>query len=99
MESMNTSPYENVDYICASAAEVEQLCLIAKHILSNSRSRMTPNLFEALVFLKVNNEYWDCRMVQDTYMQARKELRSTRVQGMVEEDENYPVDKLNLDAA
>ena len=74
METMNTSPCQNVNYICGSAAEVERLWQIVKHVLSNSRSRTTPNLFQALVFLKVNREYWDCRSVQKAHGQARKEL-------------------------
>ena len=33
METMNTLAYQNVDYICGSAAEVKRLWSIAKHIL------------------------------------------------------------------
>ena len=83
------SPYKNVDFICGSAAEVERLWSIAKHILSNSRARMTPNLFESLVFLKVNNEYWDCNNVQEAYTMAKKEAQSDRINKMLEEDNNF----------
>ena len=64
LENNTVSPYMNVDFICGSAAEVERLWSIAKHILSSTRSRMTPHLLQALIFLKVNHEYWDCHSVQ-----------------------------------
>ena len=59
LERREACPYKNVDFICGSAAEVERIWSICKYILTNIRSRMTPSLFEALVFLKVNNDYWD----------------------------------------
>ena len=98
LESTNALPYINADFICGSAAEVERLWSIAKHILTNSRARMTPHLFEALFFLKINHDYWDCRSVQEAYCQARKDLQSPRVQLMMEEDENYGTGELNIDA-
>ena len=55
--SNTLSPYINVDFICGSAAEVERLWLITKYILSNIRSRLTPSLFQALMFFKINQEY------------------------------------------
>ena len=50
---------------------------------------MTPNLFESLVFLKVNNEYWDCNNVQEAYTRAKKEAQSDRINKMLEEDNNF----------
>ena len=79
LESNTVSPYMNVDFIFGSAAEVERLWLIAKYILSNTRSRMTPHLFQALIFLKVNHEYWDCHSVQQAYTEARKQEQSARL--------------------
>ena len=73
MDNMKVSPYVNVDFICGSAAEVERLWSIVKHILSNSRSRMTPHLFQALIYLKINHEYWDRKSVQQAYSWARKD--------------------------
>jgi sulfur relay (sulfurtransferase) DsrC/TusE family protein len=32
---------------------------LAKHILTDTRKRTTPALFEALLTLKVNREWWD----------------------------------------
>ena len=89
LEITKASPYKNVGFICGSAAEVERLWSICKYILTNVRSRMTPNLFEALVFLKVNHEYWDTRSVQLAYDQSLKESQSAKVQSMVNEDEEF----------
>ena len=52
------SMYKNVDYIVGSAAEVERLWSTVKHILTSERTRLTPILLEALVYLKVNSDYW-----------------------------------------
>ena len=97
LESSRLSPYINVNFICGSAAEVERLWSIAKYILSNTRSRLTPNLFQALMFLKINQEYWDCRSVQQAYTEARKQAQSERVKKMMEEDEEVEGDDLDID--
>ena len=99
LENMKASPYVNVDFICGSAAEVERLWSIAKHILSNSRSRMTPHLFEALIYLKINHEYWDCKSVQEAYTRAKKDAQSDRIAKMMEEDTNFAADDFDIDAA
>ena len=98
LESSTLSPYINVDFICGSAAEVERLWSIAKYILSNIRSCLTPNLFQALMFLKINQEYWDCRSVQQAYTEARKQAQSERVKKMMEEDEEVESANLEIDA-
>ena len=89
LERREASPYKNVDFICGSAAEVERLWSICRYILTNTRSRMTPSLFEALVFLKVNNEYWDSIMVQLAYSKALKEVQSAKVQSMLDDDAEF----------
>ena len=89
MEGTKASPYKNVDFICGSAAEVERLWSICKYILSNVRSRLTPNLFEALIFLKLNRDYWDASSVQVAYDLALKGEQSSKVHSMVNEDEEF----------
>lgn len=81
-----TSPYKNVDFICGSAAEVERLWSIAKYILTDNRSRMTPAMFESLLFLKTNVEYWDVPMVMEVYIRVRNDLPNSRITAMVTED-------------
>ena len=89
MERTKASPYKNIDFICGCAAEVERLWSICKYILTNVRSRLTPNLFEALVFLKVNHEYWDARSVQVAYDNSLNGVQSSKVQSMVNDDEEF----------
>eukprot|EP00171_Calliarthron_tuberculosum_P012024 IDg12024t1 len=74
--------YINCDFIIGSVAEVERLWSIAGNILCDNRMRMTPLLFEALVFLKVNKKYWDLNLVR----KAMQNARSDRVQGRIAEE-------------
>ena len=84
-----SSPYKNVDFICGSAAEVERLWSLAKNVLTNSRSRLTPVLFETLLFLKVNEGYWDIHSVQHAHTLAIRNAQKARVAEMVNEHEDY----------
>ncbi len=43
---------------------------------------MTPLLFEAVLFLKVNNSYWGLELV----CEAMKTARSAKVKARIEED-------------
>ena len=63
----NDFSYINADFILGSVAEVERLWSICQFILSDTRSRLEPQLFEALVFLKVNSTLWDIHLVEDAY--------------------------------
>jgi hypothetical protein len=54
-----TSPYVNCDFIYGSTAEVERLWSMARYILSTQRQRTSPMIFECLLFLRVNEEYWN----------------------------------------
>ena len=89
LEKSQASPFHNVDYICGSAAEVERLRSSCKYILTNTRSRMTPNLFEALIFLKVNYDYWDAAAVQVAYTDALKGSQSDKIVAMINQDDDY----------
>ena len=57
----------NSDFILGSVAEIERLWSICKFILSDTRSRLEPQIFEALVYLKVNRHLWDIQLVEDAY--------------------------------
>ncbi len=56
-------PYVNCDFIFGSSAKVERLWSRAVYILTNQRKRMTPMLFEALLFLQANRRFWDLNLV------------------------------------
>ena len=71
IEADLTSPYKNVDFICGSAAEVERLWSIAKYILTDTRSRLTSAMFETILFLKTNEDYWDISMVMEAYTMVK----------------------------
>ncbi len=43
--------YQNLNFIFGSAAKVERLFSMASFVLTRSRKRMTPQLFEAILFL------------------------------------------------
>jgi hypothetical protein len=55
----NRGDYINCDNIFGSSAEVERLWSVASYILTTQRQSMTPQLFEAIIFLKTNHEFWD----------------------------------------
>ena len=51
--------YINLDLLPGTSVNCERLFSLAKHILSDTRKKTSPRLFEALLFLKVNREMWD----------------------------------------
>ena len=55
--------YINCDFILGSAAEVERLWSVCYHVLTDNWKGMTPQLFEALVFLCKNKLFWDQELV------------------------------------
>ena len=57
------SDYMNSDFILGSVAEVERLLSILLRLLPEYRKSCTPILSEALLFLKVNSNYWDLSLV------------------------------------
>ena len=59
VQNASNSVYGNCDFIYGSAAEVERLWSVAKHILADERKgMMEPMMFETLIYLKLNEEYW-----------------------------------------
>ena len=75
--------FMNCDFILGSVAEVERLWSIAKRVLTDDRKEKSPIVFEALVFLNVNREYWDEQCVKE----AMARSCSARVQKSIEEDQ------------
>ena len=55
---------------------------------------MTPNLFKSLVFLKVNQKYWDSATVQLAFSKALSDSQTAKVPSMINEDEEFSA---NLD--
>jgi len=51
--------YLNLDMLPGTSVNCKRLFSNAKFILSDTRKRTTPSLFEALLLLKVNRSYWN----------------------------------------
>ena len=68
--SNGISDYINLDFILGLATEVERLWSMASHVLLKNRPAMILIVFEAIVFLKINNDLWDeCDIVEAISMQ------------------------------
>jgi hypothetical protein len=59
MQSETELAYCNLMMIPGTSVNCERHFSLAKHILTDTRKRTTPALFEALLTLKVNREWWD----------------------------------------
>ncbi len=55
--------YVDCSFCVATSNVVERLFSACKHVLTDQRKCMSPIMFEALIFLKVNREIWDLAMV------------------------------------
>ena len=53
--------------------------VIARYILTTTRSTLEPILFEALLFLRANGTLWDIRTVQKALLAVRDDLKSDRL--------------------
>lgn len=51
--------YIDCDFILGSFSEVDNLFSIAKNVLTVNRRSMAPHLFEALIFIKLKELFWD----------------------------------------
>lgn len=70
----------NCDFILGSAAEVERLWSVCDNILTDQRKRMTPQLFEALAFLRLNKRFWNQKHVSLAMAMASTELSRKRAE-------------------
>lgn len=68
---MTDQAYMNCDFILGSVAEVERLFSFYKYFLTQNRRSSTPQLFEAIVFLKLNERFWNSHIVRDDVNFAR----------------------------
>ena len=65
-------------FLFAPNAQVEQMWSQAKYILSQQRSRMSPRLFETILYLKINDRFWDNNTVQEAISMAAAQDASDR---------------------
>ena len=72
--------YMNLNMLPGTSVNCERLFSAAKFILSDTRKRTSPTLFEALLLLKVNSSYWNVMSVSQAMM------RSCRSRNTIDED-------------
>ena len=68
--------YMDADFILASTAIVERLWSLAGHILTDTRKQMTPIVFESLIFLKLNERFWDQELLVSKAVSMARTERS-----------------------
>ena len=56
--------YMSTKWIPCGTCEVERLFSKCKHIYSEFRKGLTPEMMEILLYLRVNRKYWDKHVVQ-----------------------------------
>jgi hypothetical protein len=83
-ETQKTNPYVNCDFIYGSTAEVERLWSVSANVLSKKRRRMTPQLVEAILFLRSNRRFWNLQLVAKAMEKDRLEKAEQRI---LEEEE------------
>lgn len=75
--------YRDCSFILGSVATIERLWSIAGNVLMNHRKEMTPIVFEALLFLRTNKQYWN----EHTVKEAWRMNKSEAVRRRLEEDD------------
>ena len=79
--------YMSADFVLGSIAEVERIWSIAIHILSDVRNRLKPLIFEAILFLKYNSQYWGDLLVAQAIRASISEKVKKRLDELEEQNE------------
>jgi uncharacterized protein YcbK (DUF882 family) len=90
------SAYENLDFFLGSAAEIERLWSKAKYAMAYHRKKMSPQLFEILMCLKYNDQFWDDVLIVQAYRNARDQKITKRYEKLAKKQGQ---DEEELDAA
>ncbi|ETN04192.1 hypothetical protein PPTG_23636 [Phytophthora nicotianae INRA-310] len=61
----DTSAYVQLDAIPSTSNAAERLFSMARMVLRYERNRLSPQMLEMLLFLKVNSKYWDVPTVDE----------------------------------
>ena len=59
----SVTQYKDGRFVSATSSSVERLFSVSRWILTRLRSRMSPILFESLLFFKLNRSLWDLKLV------------------------------------
>lgn len=69
---------------------MERVFSISKYVLSDTRKAMTPQLFEAILFLKkLNERLWDVALVADAIKDAKAESEKDRLKAHLIHEEQF----------
>lgn len=60
-----TNNYMDCPFILGSVAEVERIWSIPRYDLTQQRRAMAPELFEAIMFSRLNECFWDANLVPE----------------------------------
>ena len=60
--------YISCCFILGTAVEVGRLWRLCKYVFTDIRQAPTQQLFEVIIFLKVNTDYWDQNIVTKAYI-------------------------------
>jgi hypothetical protein len=74
-----------LDHVIGSAAKVEGLWSVAKHILTETYNGMHPIVFESILFLHFNKSLWDELTVVEALGSLREAHREERLKKKLEE--------------
>ncbi len=77
-ESRDSCTYEDCRLVMDSIAELERLFSISANVLIDNRKSLTPEHFEAIVFLKQNSELWGRDLVSQAITNARNQTAEDR---------------------
>lgn len=83
--------YGNVDFILGSAAQVERLWSIADNVLTDKRKATTLLLFESIMFLRMNERFWNVHLIRDAFHMSRSDRANQRM----DEDQQEEAHLLN----
>ena len=79
--------YIDCRFIFGSVARTERLFSHRKCIKVDTRNRLTPQLFEAITFLKSNREYWEKSLQLISRAISMSKMENVRAYKRMEEDE------------
>ena len=71
-KTISSSKYINCKFIVGSVAEAERVWNICKYILTDHRSKMTTQVFEALGYFLYNERFWDPHLVAESVATCRR---------------------------
>jgi hypothetical protein len=80
--------YMNLDMLPGTSVNCERLFSAAKFILSDTRKRTTPNLFEALLLLKVNQGFWNVDSASQAIGQTTSDVDKNTSNEVESDDES-----------